>query len=57
MSTHRYKGKEGRIYEPIEHIGPGGFGAVERVRDSDGNEYALKTLHLGFDPDVLTGRG
>jgi serine/threonine protein kinase len=38
----------------MEHIGPGGFGSVERVRDKDGNEYALKTLHLGFDPGVLT---
>jgi serine/threonine protein kinase len=39
---------------PIEHIGPGGFGSVERVRDDEGSEYALKTLHLGFDAGVLT---
>jgi Protein kinase domain len=30
-----------------------GFGSVERVRDDDGNEYALKTLHFGIDADVL----
>jgi len=53
MAARRYEGQSGRVYEPIEHLGPGGFGAVERVRDDDGNEYALKTLHLGFDPDVL----
>lgn len=53
MVTRRYVGQSGRVYEPIEQIGPVGFGAVERVRDGDGNEYALKTLHLGFDPDVL----
>jgi hypothetical protein len=54
MAARRYEGQSGRVYEPIEHIGPGGFGAVERVRDNDGNEYALKTLYLGFDPGVLT---
>jgi serine/threonine protein kinase len=54
MSGRRYIGESGKTYESIEHIGPGGFGAVERVRDEDGVEYALKTLHLGFDTDVLT---
>ena len=54
MATRRYQGQSGTTYEPMEHIGPGGFGSVERVRDKDGNEYALKTLHLGFDPGVLT---
>jgi len=53
MAARRYEGQSGRTYESLEHIGPGGFGAVERVRDDNGNEYALKTLHLGFDPGVL----
>jgi serine/threonine protein kinase len=53
MAARRYQGQSGRIYEPIEHIGPGGFGAVERVVDEDGNEFALKTLHIGIDPEVL----
>ncbi len=26
---------------------------MERVRADEGNEYTLKTLHLGFDPEVL----
>jgi serine/threonine-protein kinase len=52
-AARRYQGQNGRIYEPIEHIGPGGFGAVERVRDQEGNEYALKTLHFGIDAEVL----
>jgi NIMA (never in mitosis gene a)-related kinase/serine/threonine-protein kinase len=53
MAARPYLGQNGRTYEPIEHIGPGGFGAVERVRDDDGREYALKTLHLGIEPQVL----
>src|SRR5438094_599253 len=53
MAARRYVGQSGAIYEPVEHIGPGGFGAVERVRDGNGNFFALKTLHLGFDAGVL----
>jgi len=53
MSGRRYIGKSGSTYEALEHIGPGGFSAVERVRDEDGNEFAIKTLHLGFDAGVL----
>jgi serine/threonine protein kinase len=54
VAGRRYIGESGKTYEPIEHIGPGGFGAVERVCDEEGAEYALKTLHLGFDAQVLT---
>ena len=53
MAARRYVGQSGTVYEPVEHIGPGGFGAVERALTDDGREYALKTLHLGFDPEVL----
>src|SRR5438094_6300733 len=53
MSGRRYVGQSGRVYEVVEHIGPGGFGAVERVHGDDGKEYALKTLHLGIDTEVL----
>src|SRR5262245_43591579 len=52
-ATRRYIGENGQTYEPIEHIGPGGFGAVQRVRAGDGQECALKTLHFGIDPTVL----
>jgi hypothetical protein len=53
MADRQFIGAEGVVYDPVEHLGPGGFGSVERVRTSDGNGYALKTLHLGFDAGVL----
>jgi serine/threonine protein kinase len=53
MAARRYIGQDGTVYEALDHIGPGGFGSVERVRSSVGEEFALKTLHLGFDPGVL----
>jgi serine/threonine protein kinase len=55
MAPRRYIGGSGRVYEPIDRIGPGGgFGSVERVRDGDGKTYALKTLHIGIDEAVLS---
>src|SRR6476661_2440622 len=53
MAARMYVGQSGTIYEPVEPVGPGGFGSVERVRAEDSHEFALKTLHLGFDPAVL----
>jgi eukaryotic-like serine/threonine-protein kinase len=53
MAARRYIGQRGAVYEPLDRIGPGGFGSVERVSNGAGDEFALKTLHLGFDPGVL----
>jgi hypothetical protein len=53
MASRLYIGRSGSVYEPIASIGPGGFGSVQLVRNETGNEFALKTLHLGFDPGVL----
>jgi hypothetical protein len=53
-APERYVGQSGRTYEPVERLGPGGgFGSVALVRDEDGADFALKTLHLGFATGVL----
>jgi serine/threonine protein kinase len=42
-----YIGQSGTRYDAIGSLGPaGGFGSVQRVEGSDGQQYALKTLHL-----------
>lgn len=39
-------------YELIEEIGEGGFGVVTKVRDEDGNIWAMKTYKAPNIPDI-----
>ena len=44
-----YVGASGRNYYTVESLLSGGFGSVERVRDDDDNEFALKTLKIDLE--------
>jgi len=56
LSEERFRSELGKTYRVIGRLGaPGGFGSVVRVADEEGDgEFALKTLHFGVPPDVLT---